>query len=425
MREELLHFVWKFGILPPEGLAATTGECLKIFKTGTLNAHSGPDFIDARIEINGQLWAGNVEIHLKSSDWYKHNHHTDALYNNVVLHVVWDDDLAVVRKDNTPIPALELRQLIPEGLMRTYRKLFRKNQYRFINCENELKQVNRFILDNWLERLYFEKLERKCLEVENAMADCAHNWEQMLFSLLLKNFGLNVNGQAFYYLSRLVDFGIIRRIGGNRHQLESLLFGLAGLLDAEGDDPYLMSLKKEFAYLKQLFGLTTSPVIRPDFARLRPANFPTLRLSQFASLYSSQGRLFNLLMSASRMDQVYELFEVAASQYWDTHYTFGKVSVRKVKWLSRPFIELLVINTLLPVKFYYSRFNGKAVEAEILSLLTELPSEKNKIISRFEAFGLVCENAMDSQAVLQLYQAYCRQNRCLDCAVGCRLLRGK
>lgn len=422
----MLHFVWKYRKLPENGLKTSDSEALKILKVGTHNVHSGPDFFNAKLEIGGQLWAGNVEIHVKASDWYLHSHEQDEQYSNVILHVVWEDDMPVFRHDHSRIPSLELKHCIPEGLLRNYRRLFHKKQLHFVNCERELGEVDPFLIRHWLERLYFERLEQKAEEMEAVLSGSRHNWEQVLFICLLKNFGLNVNGASFYSLGRALDFSVIRKTGNNILQLESLFFGLTGLLDdGQLEDSYYLSLKEEYRFLQRRFSLGTKVVLKPEFARLRPANFPTLRLSQFATLYGSREGIFSKVIEASCLDEVYALFRVSASSYWNSHYTFGKPSGTGRKFLSTGFINLLLINTLLPLKFCYARYQGRSASGEVLNLIAGLMPEKNRVTARFEALGLLCENGKDSQGLLQLYREYCSRNRCLHCAIGSRLLNGK
>jgi hypothetical protein len=426
MREELLHFVWKHRKLPSAGLTTTSGQALKILNVGVHNSYSGPDFFNARLEIGGQLWAGNVEIHVKASDWYLHDHENDINYSNVILHVVWEEDIPVFHRDQTHIPALELKTYIPQPLLLSYRNLFRKNRHRFINCENDLRTVEPFLIAQWLERLYIERLENRSKEIETLLEATKNDWEKVLFVQLLKNFGLNVNGEAFHRLGMAIDFAVIRKIGRDTTRLESLLFGQSGLLEADAsEDSYFRTLQREYKYLRSRFSLKDTPLTKPEFARLRPANFPTLRLSQFAVLYSTHGNLFSRVTAAGDLKEYYDIFSHSATTYWNTHYAFGTASRGSPKKISRPFIHLLVINTILPVNFCYSRQQGHSAGEQILRILAGIPAEKNRITERFAGLGLRASDAIDSQALLQLFGEYCAQNKCLHCAVGCRLLDGK
>ncbi len=425
MREDLLHYIWKYNKLIASRLTTSGRERVVILQSGAHNPLSGPDFFDARIEIGGQLWAGNVEMHVKASDWYAHHHEEDHNYDNVILHVVWDNDVPVFRKDNTEIPTLELRKFIPPKVLENYHHLFDNRNINFINCEKDIQTTNGFILDNWLERLYFERLEEKSRLVLDLLKEAKNDWEHVLFILLLKNFGSKINGEAFLSLGRALDFKVVQKTRSKPLQLESILFGMAGLLDDPVvKDTYFNQLKKEYHYLKRKFNLDGSSVLRPEFFKLRPSNFPTVRLSQFASLYRRQ-QLFSDLMESPSREDLYTILKVSANGYWDNHFTFAKVSPGKPKILSPKFMDLLLINTILPLKFCYSKQKGNPLNEELVKIVSELKNEYNNVVAGFKNFGVVACSAKDSQALLQLYNEYCSKNKCLQCAVGIRLLSGK
>ena len=426
MKEDLLHFIWKYRKLSLGELVASNGEPIVVKDVGVHNHLSGPDFFNAKVFVDGQLWAGNVEIHLKSSDWYAHGHEKDDNYNNVILHVVWHDDMPIFRKDNSAIPTLELKKYISKGLLLRYQDLFDKQGVTFINCENSIAEVDSFIVANWLERMYFERTERKAKFISQLLKNSKNDWEKVLFSLLLKNFGLKINGASFLSLSIVLEFAIVRKLRSNSLQLESVLFGMLHLLESETIvDEYFLKLKKEYRYCKRKFDLKQEQVQKPEFFKLRPANFPTLRLSQLANLYTEHENLFNKIIEASTVQELYGLFKVTASPYWDSHFTFGKESKKSKKKVTKQFIDLLIINTILPLKFCYAKHLGKQADEEIISIITQIGKEDNAIITNFKKFGVSCQNAKDSQAILQLYNAYCTQNNCLQCAVGSNLLSGK
>ncbi len=425
MKEDLLHFIWKYKKLQLDDLVGTNNECITIVDTGTHNHLAGPDFFNAKVNIDGQLWAGNVEIHLKSSDWYAHHHEKDANYNNVILHVVWEDDAAVFRSDNSEIPTLELRNYIPKSLLDAYQNLFDKNGVTFINCEKNIAQVDSFLFENWLERLYFERLERKSKCVIELLENSKNDWEQVLFALLLKNFGLKINAASFLSLAQTLDFSTVRKLQFGTLQLESVLYGMSHLLDSEEIlDDYYIQLKKEYAHLKNKFGFEEGSVQKPEFFKLRPPNFPTIRLSQLANLYGDRQNLFSKVIHASRLEELYEIFEVSASAYWNDHFTFGKTSKKSIKRLTKEFIDLLIINSLLPLKFCYAQYQGKEANEEIIQIISQIKKEENSIITNFKHHGISIGNAKESQAILHLYNEYCTQNKCLQCAVGNSLLQG-
>lgn len=422
MREDLLHFIWKYGKLQFGELTTSGGEIIQIVEVGTHNMLEGPDFFDAKIVIDGQLWAGTVEIHVKSSDWYAHHHENDSNYNNVILHVVWEDDIAVFRKDNTQIPTLALKEYIPSGILDAYHKLFHQNKNKFINCGHEIGTVGDPIWGNWLDRLYFERLERKWDLISLLLEKSQNDWEKVLFIMLAKNFGSRINGEAFFGMARQLDFGMVRKIQ-DPLQLESLFFGMAGLLSQElqGDD-YYDRLKKEFTYLGAKYKMVEHPHQKPQFFKLRPSNFPTIRLSQLANLYSREQNLFGRIISTQSLGDIYEVLSVSASAYWDDHYTFGKVSGSSRKKLTTKFMDLLVINTVLPIKIGYSKYIGNDVSEEIINIVSVIKPENNSIISKFRELKVRFPSAKEGQAILQLYNEYCIKNKCLQCAVGHGLL---
>ena len=425
MREDLLHFIWKYKKLQLKQLLTCNDESVVINDVGLHNKFAGPDFFNAQVILDGQLWAGNVELHIKSSDWYLHRHEEDSNYDNVILHVVWEDDAEVFRKDGSKIPTLELKNYISSTLLKAYQGLFSKQQKTFINCEKDLAQIDPFTVQNWLERMYFERLEKKSTLVFDLLKASKNNWEHVMFTMLLKNFGLKINGEAFLSLADNIDFPIVRKLLTEVNQIESVLFGMSHLLDNETIlDTYFLDLKKEYSYLKAKFNLSEIGVLKPEFFKLRPTNFPTIRLSQFANLYANQQNLFDKLIHASSLIQLYLLFDVKASAYWNTHFTFGKSSKKSAKKLAKKFIDLLIINTIIPIKFCYAKHLGKDINEQIINIINEIKAEDNSIIFNFKSSGLTAKNAKDSQAVLQLYNQYCTKNRCLECAVGSNLLEG-
>ena len=417
MQEEFLHFVWQHKKLDVLHLKTTQNESLDIVSVGQYNMNSGPDFFNAQLKIGGQLWAGNVEVHIKSSDWFVHNHEVDTAYDNVILHVVWEHDTEVYRKDNTQISTLELQHSIDKRLLDNYKKLYSK-QNKWINCESDFAEVDTFVLDNWLERLYFERLESKSNLILELLERSKYNWEAVLFKLLAKSFGLKVNGEAFYSLAQSVDFSIIRKTQKRVEQLEALLFGQAGMLEHDFQDVYYLNLVKEYRFLKQKFQLENQYVMPLLFFRLRPPNFPTIRLSQLAMLYHSHQNLFSNVMAINTMEGFYKLFDISTSSFWESHYTFEKPSKASVKNLSKSFVDLVVINTILPIKFCYANSMGQSVEDQIIDIAAAISSEKNTVVDKFNDLKKVSKSSLQSQALIQLNTEYCNKNNCLRCAIG-------
>lgn len=421
MQEDFLHYIWKYKAFDSLGLKTTKGEPISVQQLGQHNLNAGPDFFNAQLVIAQQLWAGNVEIHIKSSDWYVHHHETDKAYDNVILHVVWQHDTEIFRKDNSEIPTLELKPFVDNTLISKYQKLMKSKSW--INCENSFPEIDKFLLNNWLERLYIERLKRKSEVIEHLLETTNNDWEAVLFIMLLKNFGLKVNAEAFFSLGKSIEFSIVRKIQTSLVSLEALLFGQAGLLENDLEDPYFMELKSEYLFLKQKFQLSSGYITPLQFFRLRPLNFPTIRLAQIANLYHQRQHLFSQLLASDTIDSFYKLFELSTSPYWKTHYTFKKTSKVSEKKLSKSFIHLLLINTIIPVKFYYAKQNGEPIEEQLIELMQNLPSEKNTIIEGFNRLQKTSTSALDSQALVQLKTEYCDKHQCLKCAVGNSLLR--
>lgn len=417
MKEDFLHYVWKFQKLVGLDFRTSNNEILHIRNPGSHNQNSGPDFFNSQIELDGQLWAGNIEIHIKSSDWYAHGHEADPAYDNVILHVVWEHDAEIYRKDGSVISTFMIKEHLPKTTVEQYQNLFSK-QAKWINCENDFGEMDSFILENWLERLYLERLQKKEAMVRQELVASQNHWESLLFRMLCKNFGLKVNNDSFFSIAKSISFSTVQKCAQERIELESLLFGQAGLLDGEKEDWYFKMLKEKYLFLEHKFKLRNDKVIRPIFFRLRPPNFPTLRLAQLAMLYARRRNLFSEIIAAEKMSDFYELFHVAASEYWDTHYNFGLVSMVRKKKISKSFVDLLVINTIIPIKFSYAVHQGQDISESILLLASEIPSEENTIIKKFNSLQPISKNALQSQGLLQLKSEYCDKNKCLQCAVG-------
>lgn len=422
MNEDFLHYLWKFKKFPFQNLKTTQNELIEIIQVGEHNFNSGPDFFNARLKIDNQLWAGNVEIHLKSSDWYLHNHENDENYNNVILHVVWDHDVEIFRNRNIPVPTLELKNFVSDTILAKYFNLFYQSK-KFINCENDIALFDSFLLKNWVDRLYIERLEEKAKAISLELKKSNNDWEAVLFKMLLKNFGLKVNGDSFYSIGNSIEYAVIRKLQNNQTQLEAVLFGLAGFLNDNCLDAYFIQLKKEYLYLKKKFQLSEEGIITAKFFKLRPSNFPTIRLSQISSLLVSHQNLFSKIIHANELSEFYNLFNVQASEYWKNHYTFGKNSAKSNKGLTKSFIDLLIINTILPLKFCYARSIGSEINESILAIINSVKREENNIIGNFSALGLNIDSALDTQALLQQYNHYCTKNKCLQCAVGNYLIK--
>jgi hypothetical protein len=424
MKEDFLHYVWKFQKLEVGNFYTSNNEILHVKKQGSHNLNSGPDFFNAQIELNGQLWAGNVELHVKSSDWYAHAHEMDPAYDNVILHVVWEHDAEIYRKDGSVIPTFTVKKHIPKPTLEQYQKLFSKEK-KWISCENDFDSVNAFTVENWLERLYLERLQKKEEILLKELKNTQNHWESLLFRMLCKNFGLKVNGDSFFSIAKSIDFSVVKKCRQERQDLEALLMGQAGLLDGETEDWYFKTLKANYAYLKHKFQLQNENVISPKFFRLRPPNFPTVRLAQFTMLYFEQENLFSKIIAAQNVNELYTLFNVTGSEYWDTHFNFGVGSMERKKRISKSFMDLLIINTIIPLKFCYAVQQGKDISEEIMELASKISCEENAIVKKFNSLKEISKSSYQSQALLQLKSEYCDKNRCLHCAIGNSILNSE
>lgn len=400
MKEDFLHHVWQFKKFDIANLKTTKGESIQILNSGQYLQLAGPDFFNAQLIIGNQKWAGNVEIHLKSSDWYVHNHEKDSNYDSVILHVVWEYDVPIFRKDNSEIPTVELKEYVALSDLHKYQSLV--SQKSWIYCENELQNVDNFIFKNWQERLFFERLERKSQLIFELVETSNQDWEAVLFYLLAKNFGLNTNGELFFKVAKSIPFHVIRKESFSLESLEALLLGQANLLSHDFQDSYAKELQKSYAYLVQKYQLQEKVIGSVEFFKHRPDNFPTIRLAQLANLYFHRKNLFSLVMNSTSISELYQIFNLGVSKYWETHYNFDKESSKKMKKLSKSFIDLLVINTIIPLRFAYARSQNKEITQELIDLATLIPAEQNVIIEKFKIFGLQVNNVYESQALLEL-----------------------
>lgn len=421
MKEEFLHYLWKFKKFDPLNLKTFNGEEITIINVGQYLELAGPDFFNAQITIGNQKWAGNVEIHIKSSDWYVHHHERDEVYENVILHVVWEHDTEIFRKNNTEIPVLELKKYVDAATITNYQSLISPKSWIF--CEKQLKEIDGFTINNWLERLFFERLERKSKPIFELLVQTKHDWEAVLFCLLAKNFGLNTNGEIFSKIAQSIPFSVIRKESFEVENLEALLLGSAGLLDSEKEDTYFKDLKFRYFYLLHKYQLEKGIVEPVQFFKHRPDNFPTIRLSQLANLYHGHQNLFSRISTATSAKGIYEIFEISASDYWQNHYQFDKESPKKKKKLSRSFVDLITINTIIPLQFAYAKSQAKEISEDLIQLLNEVAPEKNAIMDKFNSFGIKSKNAFESQSLLQLKNEYCNKSRCLECVIGMELLK--
>ncbi|SEB73048.1 Protein of unknown function [Tenacibaculum sp. MAR_2009_124] len=422
MKEDLLHFLWCQKLIYTHKLTTISQERIKIVKTGIWNKNTGPDFLNAHILFNDQLWIGNVEMHLKSSDWYVHQHEFDENYDAVILHVVWEHDVGVFMKNEKLLPTLVLKDFVKPNVLRSYKRLmFKGNNWIF--CEKQLVSVDSFLLGNWLERLYFERLERKAMVIHELLSLTNNDYEAVLFFLMAKTFGSKVNGEVFLKLARSFPYHVLRKLRFNKTQLSALLFGQAGFLEDEMEGAYFKELKDEYTYMKHKFKLKGLKKREFQFFRMRPSNFPTIRIAQLAALILKYPDLFSRIIKVNELHKFYELFSVQVDEFWKEHYTFETSSKKSNKFTTKSMINLLVINVIVPMKFVFMKNSGEFNSEEVLTVLKRMGPEQNNIISKFSENQLVSTNALHSQALIELKTSYCDRARCLDCVIGCYLLK--
>lgn len=413
--EQLLHYVWKHKLFALQPLQTTDGQTVEIIDVGLPNIHAGPDFFNAKIKLNGVLWVGNVEIHLQASDWFAHRHHLDPAYDSVILHVASRMDASPVRTNGEPIPQMELH--CPPALLAHYEQLLQEDRYPA--CHELIPSLSAFFLHSWLSALQVERFESKTEQIHQRLKACNSDWENAFFITLARNFGFGVNSDTFELWAKTVPLTAVNKHRDSLFQVEALFFGQAGLLQELPIDTYTEALIKEYAYLSHKFGLTPSADCHWRFLRLRPGNFPHIRIAQLACLYHRSQGLLSQLMETDNLKQVRELLRGGTSEYWLTHYTFGEISPAHPKTLSNNSIDLLIINTVVPFLYAYGKHKAnEALCQRANRFLEELKPENNYIIRTWQECGLKANHAGDSQALIQLKKNYCDPKKCLYCRIG-------
>lgn len=424
MTEEFLHYIWKFKLFKSNELFTNSGERIEIVKAGEHNTDSGPDFFNANIKIGDTLWAGNVEVHINSSDWIKHQHDSDKAYDNIILHVVGNDDKPIYRKNKTLLPTLELTTQFDEKLYKNYLQF--KSSKDWIPCEKQLKNTDSFIINSYLDRLLLERLERKANLISQSLKLNKNNWEETFYQHLAKNFGFKINAEPFELLAKSLPAAYLAKHKNNLLQLEAMLFGQAGMLDKQLADEYFIRLQNEYQFLKQKFKLTPIDNHLWKFLRLRPSNFPTVRISQFANLIGQSSHLFSKIIETTDIKNLKEYLNVEATTFWETHYVFDKTSVKRKKKLGDAAIDTVIINTIVPFLFVYGKQKGEEKYVErSLFFLEKIKGEKNAIVEKWESLGMPVESAYSTQALLQLKNEYCHFKKCLNCVIGNYLIKNQ
>ena len=420
MTEAFLHYVWKFGLFNRQELETTAGEPVQVIKAGELNRDAGPDFSDARIRLGETLWAGNVEIHVHSSLWEKHGHSGDKAYENVILHVVFEDD-APQNAVNTGIPVLVLKGRLRGEAWRNYQNL--QSSGFGIPCASSLDRVDVFSMDIWLHRMLVERLESKSEQIIASLKLNRNNWEETFYHFLARNFGFKVNAIPFELMAKSLPLSCIARHKGSLLQVEALVFGQAGLLSADFTEEYPRALKAEYEFLRSKFRLKEINSGLWKFLRMRPVNFPTVRLAQFAMLMHKSDHLFSVMLGCPDPGELKKLFATGASPYWDTHFLPDRPSVELSKKLGAGSLDNILVNTVSPFLFVYGMMKDMPVYKErAVELLEQLDPESNSVIRSWAQTGVHARSAFDSQALLQLRNNYCTARRCLDCSIGNKII---
>ena len=420
--EQLLHYVWKHKIFPLKELKTTTGQQVEVIDTGLANTDAGPDFFNAKLKLDGVLWIGNIEIHERSSDWFKHGHHADAGYNSVILHIASEIDMEISRSNGERIPQIQL--ICPEAVRTNYKELLETDSYP--PCYRIIPSLPPFTAHSWMTALQMERFEQKATLLNERLKRCQGNWEDAFFITLARNFGFGLNGDAFETWAHQLPFRAVDKHRNDLFQIEAIFFGQAGILEDSDGDGYYLRLKKEYTYLQHKFELIPMDASLWRFLRLRPANFPHIRIAQLACLYHRAYGLLSRIMETETLQGVRDILKGGTSEYWLTHYTFGGSSPSRPKTLSNTSLDLLIINTVVTFLYAYGLHKGNRVLcARAGSFLEELKAENNYITRMWEQYGMKASNAADSQALIQLKKEYCDKKKCLYCRIGYEYLKRK
>jgi hypothetical protein len=420
--EQLLHYVWKHKIFPLKELKTTTGQQVEVIDTGLANTDAGPDFFNAKLKLDGVLWIGNIEIHERSSDWFKHGHHADTGYNSVILHIASEIDTEISRSNGERIPQIQL--ICPEAVRTNYKELLETDSYP--PCYRIIPSLPPFTAHSWMTALQMERFEQKATLLNERLKRCQGNWEDAFFITLARNFGFGLNGDAFETWAHRLPFRAVDKHRNDLFQIEAIFFGQAGILEDSDGDGYYLRLKKEYTYLQHKFGLIPMDASLWRFLRLRPANFPHIRIAQLACLYHRAYGLLSRIMETETLQGVRDILKGGTSEYWLTHYTFGGSSPSRPKTLSNTSLDLLIINTVVTFLYAYGLHKGNRVLcARAGSFLEELKAENNYITRMWEQCGMKASNAADSQALIQLKKDYCDKKKCLYCRIGYEYLKRK
>jgi hypothetical protein len=423
MKEELLHFIWKYRLIKPQELFTVSGNKVKIINPGELNTNAGPDFFNAKVQVGKVTLAGNIEIHIKSSDWLKHKHQEDKAYNSLILHVVYEHDKTINQNKEHNVETLELKKIIEPAIIKKYNTLISSKQS--IPCSSQIKSVNTLKLNSWLDRMLAERVETKTHYIKQLFETAQRDYVQTFYLLLAGNFGFKVNAGPFELLAKNLPLPVLLKHKDNLFQLESLLFGMAGFLEQSYKDKYPQQLQNEFEFLKNKYKLNPVSKSLWKFLRLRPANFPTVRLSQFALIIHKSPELFSNPIKFKDADVLKKTICIEAQGYWLNHYKFEGSETKNSKILGEISVHNIIINTMAPYLFFYGQQTGNENYKEAaLNSFEKLNFENNQKTMQFAKAGLKFKTGGQSQALINLYDNYCKKKNCIKCAVASNLLFG-
>ena len=418
--ERLLHYVWKYKLYTATPLATTDGRSVQVIDPGMQNTDAGPDFFNAKIKIDGTLWAGSVEVHDKSSDWLLHHHDADKAYDSVILHITGFNDFQPIRTNGNPIPQMLLT--VPENVRRSINWLLYRETV--LPCLDHIAGIAPLHIACWMEALLSERLERKTHDIFFLLDTYQADWNEVFYITLTRNFGFGVNNDAFERLAKSLPLRCIQKQRSSHSQIEAMLFGQAGMLAEENDDHYYRLLQREYDFLRHKFSLSPMEDFVFKNLRTRPVNFPYLKVAQLAALWVQHDTLFSAILEAGSTGEIKKYFRIPPSVYWETHYHFRYASPRKGKTIGENALNILLINTVVPMLFAYGLHNKRPEYCERATrLLESIPPEKNTIVSTFCNAGIAVRHAGDSQALIQLKREYCEKKKCLYCRIGFRMLK--
>ena len=421
-RESFLHYVWQYQYFNKVNLFTSVGESVQILSPGFLNKDAGPDFYNSKLLINNLEWFGTVEVHYKTSDWIKHNHTADKAYNSVILHLVWEEDIKIEREDGTSLPTLELRNRIDKGIIDLYHHLV--NNPKTIPCEGSILHVDDIFITSMLERTLIERLQLKSLEIIDLLGRNTNNWEETCYQWLGKCFGFKINSEAFLQLCRLLPYSILKKYNNQPVFTEALLFGVSGFLKDGSDTDYHVRLKKEYSYLKTKHSVNKEVDTHYwKFLRLRPANFPTLRIAQFAAFISANQSITDIILHYD-LSQLRNCFSRSPELFWEDHYHFNKESDKfQESKLGSESIDNLAINAIIPLRFAYGiKHDNQELMYSCVDLYKGIKPEKNQIVNAYLDLGLKIPSSFESQAYIHLFNYYCNKRECLSCTIGHQII---